>query len=191
MKRLIQIFVFSLLIAFSTAPSVNAGVGDFTIEGYHVDIKVTAQNTYRIQETIQVNFPGQRHGIYRDIPLVNAVQRKDGSSDRIVARIENIRCEDKYSTSREGDSYRIQIGDKDVRITGDKEYRISYDYVMGNDVLKEQDEFYFNVIGMNWETIIKNVTFSIEMPKEFDVGQLGMSWGKYGSDQYDGGLYTL
>lgn len=71
MKRLIQIFVFSLLIAFSTAPSVNAGVGDFTIEGYHVDIKVTAQNTYRIQETIKVNFPGQRHGIYRDIPLVN------------------------------------------------------------------------------------------------------------------------
>ncbi|MCI8793091.1 MAG: DUF2207 domain-containing protein [Eubacterium sp.] len=191
MKRLIQIFVFSLLIAFSTAPSVNAGVGDFTIEGYHVDIKVTAQNTYRIQETIKVNFPGQRHGIYRDIPLVNTVQRKDGSSDRIVARIENIRCEEKYSISREGDSCRIQIGDKDVRITGDKEYRISYDYVMGNDVLKEKDEFYFNVIGMNWETIIKNVTFSIEMPKEFDVGQLGMSWGRYGSDQYEGLFYTL
>lgn len=190
MKRIIRILLLALLTLFS-APAARAGVGDFTIEGYHVDIKVTAQNTYRIQETVKVNFPGQRHGIYRDIPLVNTVRRQDGSSDTIVARIENIRCGDKYTTSREGDSCRIQIGDKDVKITGDKEYRISYDYVMGNDVLKGNDEFYFNVIGMNWETIIRNVTFSIEMPKEFDGDQLGMSWGTYGSGRHDGLFYTM
>lgn len=191
MKKIVRLIFFVCFLCLYAAPSARAGVSDFTIESYHVDMKVIVQNTYHIEETIKVNFPWKKHGIYRDIPLVNNVKRSDGSSNRIVARVENIRCGDKYSTSREGDNCRIQIGDEDILLTGEKEYRISYDYVMGNDVLEGNDEFYFNVIGTNWETRIRNVTFTIEMPKEFEEKNLGMSWGGYGSAKYEGLYYTL
>lgn len=90
-----------------------------------------------------------------------------------------------------GDNCRIQIGDEDELITGDKEYRISYDYMMGNDVLEDGDEFYFNVIGQGWQTTISNVTFTIEMPKEFEEKNLGMSWGHYRSAGFRDLNYTL
>lgn len=191
MKRLIRHCFFLFLLCLFATPAVRASARDYTIESYHVDIKVTVQNTYRIEETIKVNFPGKRHGIYRDIPLVNDVERLDGSKDRVVARVENIHCGDHYSTSREGDNCRIQIGDEDVLLTGDKEYQISYDYIMGNDVLEGNDEFYFNVIGQGWKTTISNVTFSIEMPKEFEEKNLGMSWGHYRSAGFSDLSYTL
>ncbi len=191
MMRRIRYFLLLLLLCLFASPAVSASARDYTIESYHVDMKVTIQNTYHIEETIKVNFPGKRHGIYRDIPLVNNVERLDGSKDRIVARVENIHCGDDYSTSREGDNCRIQIGDEDELITGDKEYRISYDYIMGNDVLEDGDEFYFNVIGQGWQTTISNVTFTIEMPKEFEEKNLGMSWGHYRSAGYTDLSYRL
>lgn len=191
MKKYFRLVLYLCFLSLFAAPSIKASVSDFTIESYHVNMKVTVQNTYQIEETIKVNFPRERHGIYRDIPLVNLVERSDGSKDRIVARVENIRCGDKYSTSREDDNCRIQIGDGDVLLTGEKEYHISYDYVMGNDVLKGNDELYYNIIGQGWETTIKNVTFTIEMPKEFEEKNLGMSWGRYGSEQHKELYYTL
>ena len=48
---------------------------------------------------------------------------------------------------------------------------------MGNDVLPNEDEFYFNVIGTGWETTISNVSFSIEMPETFDENNLGIKTG--------------
>ena len=57
-------------------------------------MKVTKDNTYQIKEHIEVNFKSKSHGIYRDIPLVNDVKREDGSSNRIVARVENLDCGD-------------------------------------------------------------------------------------------------
>ena len=55
---------------------------------------------------------------------------------------------------------------------------------MGNDVLPNEDEFYFNVIGTGWETTISNVSFSIEMPETFDENNLGMSYGAYGESKF-------
>lgn len=192
MKRIMRIGLLIFFAALFAAPSIRAGAYDYTIEKYQVTMKVTTQNVYRIQETITVDFNEARHGIYRDIPVVNEVKRLDGSSDRIIARVENISCgEDDYETSREGNTCQIKIGDEDETITGEKIYHISYDYVMGNDVLDGNDEFYFNVIGTEWQTRIKNVSFSIEMPKEFEEENLGMSYGSYSSDKYDDLYYYI
>lgn len=193
MKR--RVLLYGLLLVFCclfAIPAVEAKAADYLITQYNVDMKVTKQNTYRIQETITTYFYQAKHGIYRDIPVLNDVQRTDGSTDRIVARVENISCSgDKYEVSREGDNCRIQIGDEDETIIGEKVYHISYDYVMGNDVLPEEDELYFNIIGNEWQTSIRNVTFRIEMPAEFEEEKLGMSYGPAGSTETSGLYYYL
>lgn len=183
--------VFIVLSLFFAAP-MNAKAANFTIDKYEVNMKVTKDNTYQIKEHIEVNFKSKSHGIYRDIPLVNDVKREDGSSNRIVARVENLDCGDEeYESSREGNNLHVRLGDEDVEITGKYEYNISYNYVMGNDVLPNEDEFYFNVIGTGWETTISNVSFSIEMPETFDENNLGMSYGAYGESKLDGLYYSI
>ena len=47
--------------------------------------------------------------------------------------------------------------------------------------LKDKDEFYFNIIGNEWDTVIGNITFTIIMPKNFDPSTLGFSSGKQGN----------
>ena len=57
------------------AGSVKARAASaFDITKYHVDMKVTKDNVYKITETFEVNFKEERHGIYRNIPLVNRIK---------------------------------------------------------------------------------------------------------------------
>ena len=47
--------------------------------------------------------------------------------------------------------------------------------------MKEYDEFYHDIIGSEWDTVIGNITFKITMPKEFNPAKLGFSSGAVGS----------
>lgn len=191
MKKFLCIGFLTLFFGLFIMPTNEAKAYDYTIDSYHVDMKVTKQNTYQISETIQVNFLQHRHGIYRDIPLLNEIAREDGSKSQVMAKVEHVSCSDEYEISRENDNCRLKIGDEDETIIGPKKYTISYDYVMGNDVLQGNDELYFNIIGTGWTTSIRNVSFSIEMPKEFDEQKLGMSYGSYGQANLDGLWYWV
>lgn len=196
MKSIKQLFLCCALFVLSlclTPAQAQASAFAYDIENYDVSIRVTPQNTYEITEKLRVNFKEERHGIYRKIPLENEVERADGSSSITHARISDIDCgEDDYSTSRENDNLVIQIGDEDVTLTGLYDYTVSYQYHMGNDVLPDIDEFYFNIIGSGWtDTTISNVTFTIQMPDSFDEENLGMSYGTYGSENYEDLYYYI
>ncbi len=193
-SRFIQrsiLWSFLLFAVLFCGQKVEAA-GGYQIEQYHVDVNVTPYNTYEITETIGVRFSEYRHGIYRNLPLVNRVYRTDGSSDVVRARIENVQCSDQRKISIENNNCQIRIGDKDTEIIGEKVYTLSYDYIMGKDVLEGADEFYFNIVGTQWEdTTIQNVTFSIHMPDDFDEQKIGFSHGFYGSVKGDGIWYSV
>lgn len=166
---------------------------DYEIESYDVNIEVTRQNVYKISETLHVNFNESRHGIFRNIPLVNQVERYDGSKSVTRAVIGNVDCGgDEFELSREGDDCQIKIGDEDREIIGGKDYHIYYEYNLGKDVLPDIDEFYYNIIGTGWtDTTISNVTFSIKMPEAIDEEKMGMSYGPYGSHETKGLQYSI
>nr|MBP3598110.1 DUF2207 domain-containing protein [Eubacterium sp.] len=191
----IQIILTPIIFALAClflAPPAKADSSKFTIEKYHVRIAVTKENTYEIQEKIMVNFHEAQHGIYRDIPKVNKIYREDGSKGKTFAKIDYVSCGGtQYERTDEGNYYQLKIGDPDKKITGEREYFIAYDYILGNDILDGNDEFYFNVIGTQWETTIKNVTFEIHMPEEFSERNLGMAYGGNGSTQHEGLSYRI
>lgn len=179
--------VLILFCCLFMAPAKAAKAASYNIQKYEVDMLITRENTYQIQEKITVFFESSQHGIYRDIPIVNNVERTDGSSDRIIASISNINCDgENYTISREGTYCRITIGDENETVEGEKTYTISYDYEMGKDVLSNEDELYFNIIGNGWETTISNVTFRIEMPDDFDEENLSLSYGLTQSTESEG-----
>lgn len=159
----------------------NTALYDYTIEEYKIDMVVNENNSFDITEVITAKFNKSKHGIYRKIPIRNTVSRADGTKSNNKAKISNISVNNTYKTSIE-DGYKvIQIGDKNKTVKGIQTYTIKYNYNIGRDPLKDADELYFNLVGTEWDTTIKNLEFKITMPKEFDANSLGMSRGKYGS----------
>lgn len=72
-------------------PALADSYYPYEIQGYDVTVKVGKDNVYHVTERLQVNFNQARHGIYRDIPVINNVSREDGSTSRIQARVTNIK----------------------------------------------------------------------------------------------------
>ena len=164
MIKKLSLFIFLFLfLVISPAFAAN-----FTINDYFVDIKVNEDKTMNITETIDVNFTSYQHGIYRDIPLSGTLKRTDGENSSYTAYVTDVIVNDNYTKNYTNNFLRLKIGSSNNTIIGRKKYIIKYKYYMGKDPVKGADEFYFNIIGNGWTTKIRNVNYSIKMPKEFD-----------------------
>lgn len=185
MKKVKYVFLFVLCLVLSLGSSVTALADDYStypyyIKNYDVNITVNEDNSCHITENIDCFFNQYRHGIYRYIPVYFSVYRADESFINVGVKIKHAKCSDKTSNSIQNDNFVMQIGDEDETIIGEKSYTISYDYYVGPDNLTDADEFYFNIIGDGWDTVIDKCNFTITMPKEFDSSKLGFSTGNYG-----------
>ena len=152
----------------------------YVIDAYDIHVKVNENNTLDITETITANFQEERHGIIRRIPLTNLVERLDGTSEQNRVQISNVTVDNTYTTTKENGYYVIQIGDAFKTFTGKATYVIKYNYNLGKDKTRDYDELYFDLIGEEWDTAIGNITFTVEMPKDFDETKLGFSSGSHG-----------
>ena len=179
MKR--AIILIAILISFMVYALPAAAYDDYDITGYDIKINVNENNTYDITEVIDVNFNGAHHGIYRDLPRSWTLKRADGTTAKVRAAISNISVSDQYEKSKSGNNIRLKIGDPDQTITGEKTYTIKYTYNVGTDKGEGFDEFYFNLVGSEWEVPISGITFSINMPKEFSIEEMGFTSGPVGS----------
>ncbi|WP_073993757.1 DUF2207 domain-containing protein [Parasporobacterium paucivorans] len=167
------------------------GAYEYVIDSYDVNMSVNENNTFDITEKIGAYFNVPKHGIIRYIPLQNKVERLDGTTSYNRAKVTDITVDSLYSLAVSGGQKVLKIGDADTTLTGAKDYVISYRYNLGRDTGKGYDEFYFNIIGRDWDTAIGNITFSITMPKEFDVEKLGFSRGTAGNTDSTGITYKV
>lgn len=190
-KKIIYVFLVMTLLVASFSNFIFAeSLAGYVIDNYDVNIIVNENNTFDITEKIDVNFLEARHGIFRTIPLNNKVYRENGSSNRNRARVTNVNVNDDYKMTLENNNYKIRIGNADTYVTGQKEYTIKYTYNIGKDPNKEFDELYYNIIGDEWDAPIKNYSFTITLPKEFDEQKLGFSTGREGVAGTDGLTYV-
>ena len=196
-KKLRYILIGTLALVclfFACGTDSKAGSrGGYEINSYDCYYRVTEDNVYHVVETIDVTFNEYRHGIYRNIPEVNHVERLDGSRDTVIAQVDVKSCSDTYTDYREGDDRMIKIGNSDEEIIGQHTYTLIYDVKWGNDRVEGEDEFYMNLIGDGWDVPVKNLTFTIEMPKEFeDTGDnIGFYYGAYRTAKIEGIRYAF
>lgn len=191
-KKLIGVILFILsFILISFLPNNSYAVTDYVINSYDINVKVNENNTFDITETITANFYTRKHGIIRTIPLKNTIERLDGSTSTNRVKITNLQVNNDYSKSNSNGNLAIKIGNQDTYVTGLQKYVIKYTYDIGVDPVKDADEFYYNLIGTEWDTRISNVSFSITMPKEFDASSLGFSSGRYGYTDSDSVSYSV
>ena len=169
MKKIILHIVLSFFWVIS-AQAQEA----FTIQNYNVKVKVNKDASVNITETIDANFTEERHGILRTFlyrysmdELPAGSEKADQllvSGNKIRLIIKDIKVENhKYEDFTEGDVINIRIGDKDTYISGPQQYIISYTVLNSINFFESYSEFYFNLVGLNWNTTIDKVNFSVEL----------------------------
>ena len=116
MKQKVLIGISILIICFMLLMTNQslAITSDFSykIESYDINMIVNEDNTFDITENITVDFKEAKHGIYRKIPLKNAITRTDGTTSNNVAKITDISVSENYTTSNENGYKVIKIGDE-------------------------------------------------------------------------------
>lgn len=137
---------------------INSYLADFTVHD-NGDVEVT--------ETLVVEFPVLRHGIFRFFDL------RDPNDDHARLVPEDIEVtrdgrEEPFEVLTEGDGrYRnIKIGDPDKTIYNEHTYVIRY-RVPG--VLLERGEgsrFHWNLVPQGWRMPIESVRLRVELPEE-------------------------
>ena len=165
----------------------------YVLDAYDVEIDVHDDNTFDVTEKITAYFTASnKHGIIRTLPLKNEFVHNDGATVNSRAKISNVSVSgDNYTTSTSDGELSIKIGSASRTVKGSKEYTIKYTYDFGEDKNSGYDEFYYNIIGTQWDTVIGNVTFRIHMPKEFDAAKLGFSSGEKYSTANDSVIFKV
>ncbi len=171
MKKINKFFLVFLLILLS--PIFVSAEECFTISNYKVDIKVNEKNSYLITEIIDIEFNQPRHGIFRFIP---------SRFDKGWVEISDVFVQGfNYTTDLDSERMLIKIGSDDKYVEGHQRYAISYRYDVGADNLPDMDEFNHNIVGLDWDTTIASVEFTIHMPKPFETSNVNCVSGKLGS----------
>ncbi len=155
---------------------------NFVIEQYVVDIDVSLDRVYTINESLVLNYTSPSHGFYRDIPF----KYRDEKNGAIKAKIGDISVSAPYEKETNGDYISLKIGEADKTVSGRVEYNISYTYDLGADRYPDYDEFYYNIIGDMWNTSISNIIFRIKFPSAIDKDRIWCTSGLFGSTSFIG-----
>ena len=170
----IKSFLTAVMVIASTMIFSNAYDYGYNIKNMDVKVEVNDKREYKITETIDVYFNEYRHGIIRNIPMSSSLE-KYKISDVVVKG-------SKYTINK-GSNFTIKIGDPDETVIGDKQYTVEYTLSHYKDNEKDGDYLYLNVLGTQWDTYIDNFTSTIVYPEEFEIMDLNVTDGSYGSTE--------
>lgn len=177
------IFLLSLFLVFALFPVV-AG---YTIDSFDSQIEVSETGVYEITEKAHLTFDSPMHGFYRNIPTGYVLQ--DGSE--LFARLSKVRANEQLQVSSSRYETVIRLGSPDRTVAGPKEYTIQYRFDLGEDRYRDRDEFYFNLIGSEWDQPIRSSSFSITFPFPVSPDRIEVLRGMYGSVSSAGVSYSL
>ncbi len=174
------LFAFLLLIV------IHAGIQaqPYVIEDFQVTIQLNELGEMNVKESITVNFNEQRRGIFRKIPYKFKLNGKAYNTNISEINVPGYKNE----VSNEGKDKVIKIGDANKILTGLHTYVINYK--VQNAIIEYEDgqELYWNLIGPEWDTEIKQSSFKVIIPYPFEIQMqnLLLFTGKSGSKESNG-----
>lgn len=175
MKKIFWFF-FSFFIAFLGTITFAEDIG-YTIRNYQVDMQLNLDGSMDVKETIDVNFTISSRGIFRELPYYN-----DSGRYTIIEQLKSNK--DPYTSYDKTNYYAIRIWDANQYLIGDKTYNISYhvkNAIAGFGSWENaRTELYRNIIGLERDTTINKVNFTLQLPKEveFWTGEYYVVYGK-------------
>lgn len=164
MKKWVKGFFWGLIF-FGIFGVKTSQAADYEINNFESKIRLEQDSSLRITETIETNFFGEKHGIFRIIPYIYNHNGKTIRAKISILGVKDSQGNDiAYTVENYNQSKRIKIGDANLTITGRKNYVI--DYQIKKVVLDygEGPEIYWNVTGNEWEVPIQRARAVVESP---------------------------
>ncbi len=145
------------------------------IDSFNSDVQINKDGTVDIVETIKYDFEtSQKHGLLRNLYIKRTNQ--DGKTyitDIFVNSVTNENGQPyKYSTSKIGNYMELKVGDADKLITGKKTYILKYKINGALTYFTDHDEFYWNLIGFDWNYPILHYSSSISLPQNINQNDI-------------------
>ncbi len=166
MWRRAGLVLTGLLFAFLlNGGSAKADVQDFTFTNFDASYRLTRedpQGRLYVTEEMTVVFTDQNRGILRTLP-------KTYKGNDLNIKVISVNRDDeveKFNLESDSGNLVIRIGDKDVFITGEHTYDITYRVDNVISFYDEFDELYWDVNGDQWLQTFENVTAKITPPED-------------------------
>jgi uncharacterized membrane protein len=168
-----------LVIALGAA---SASARQLKIEKFSAEIFVQPDSTLDVNETIEANFIGTWHGMYRTIPVEYVTPQ--GFNYSLFVKLESATDAAgqplKVESSREGHylKWKIYVDDAtDVERT----IHLHYQVRNGLKFFEDHDELYWNVTGDEWDVPVGNASAQILLPAGVTGVRTNEFTGSYGS----------
>jgi len=173
-----------LFLAFS-ATSLSAQ-RSYSIERFDARIRINADASIDVTESITAQFVGSYNGLFRVIPI--KYRNAQGLNWTLGVSLQSARDDQGHNlrieTSRQGASIKYKVWIPGA-VNATKTLVLRYHATNGLRFFDEHDELYWNVTGDEWEVPIRTATAEIDLP----AGAAGLRAiafnGKYGSTASD------
>ncbi|MBW6441891.1 DUF2207 domain-containing protein [Patescibacteria group bacterium] len=138
------------------------------IQNFESNIKINEDGTVTVEEIVNYDFGSlQRHGFFRKLDYKNTNQ--DGKTFIVDIDVLSITDDEEFSynfsKSRVGRFVELKIGDANKFVTGQNTYVIRYILSGAVTYFSDHDEFYWNLVGFEWDVPIENYRASITLPE--------------------------
>lgn len=184
--RAVGLLIVAASILIGAIPFSSSGGGSSesaTIRNYQADFTVGADGTMRALETLTVDFPVSRHGIFRFFDTWDPHHDRNRFEPEQISVTRDGRNEP-FSLHREerGRYLTVQIGNADRTITGEHVYRISYriEGVLTAGTGNTPTEFYWNLIPGGWRMPIQRSELAVHLPAAAHDVQCALGVGTTG-----------
>ena len=179
-SRVLAAVMFVLLLGATPADAQSVG---FRITYYGIRMDIQRDGSVKVRENLEVDFADeQRRGIFRTIQVRFAYE-PDPKFERVY-RISDVRTTATGASARneisdEGRYKIFKIGDPEQTVTGAHSYTISYTIHGALNGFEDQDELYWNAIGLEWEIPIEQTQIVVSAPG--GINQARCFTGPFGS----------
>lgn len=136
----------------------------YTIEKYDIEIVISQDGYFDIQEEITVNFQEKRRGIFRKIPKNYKINGKTQGIVLSKVKVDNYN----YKRLSEGNNNIIRIGSPKKYLTGKQIYKINYRIANAYLFATDHIAFQYNLIS-DWDTPIKELNYEIRLPDNLNL----------------------
>ena len=181
----------SLLALLLVALAASASARTLNIERFSAEIIVEPDSSLDVTETIEANFIGVWHGLYRTIPIEYVTPQGfnytlfvkfDGATDAAGQSL-------KVDSSRQGHYLKWKIYVDDAT---DVVRTIHLHYVVRNGLkfFEDHDELYWNVTGDEWDVPVGDASAHILLPQGVTGVRTNEFTGSYRSRGQDAEVTT-
>jgi uncharacterized membrane protein YgcG len=177
--------ILSLFVILFISTGIFASDITMIVESLNINVNITADNQYEINEMYENNFIKQSHGFYREVAT-------DYTKGDFYTIVKDAYCSAMMSEDVGTYSTIYRIGNPDKFVNGKQDYTFGYTLDVGKNYKAEDDGYDFIKYTLIQSSTypIEKANFKITLPKEIKLSDIQFASGKYGDTGFNG-TFTL